>query len=226
MITVIIADDDPRVRQDFGTLLDLESDIDVVAVASDGLTAVDVSLRLRPDVVVMDVRMPGIDGIEATSRIRSSLARPSRVIVMTTFDFDDYVLGAVRAGASGFLLKDQAPELLASAVRTVAAGDATFAPRATARLLEKLVRPFQSRGSSLLTKREIEIIRFVALGRSNDEVAVLADIAKSTVKTHLSSIMLKLDLTSRLQIVVWAYEHGVASYGPGADDGEGRTYQS
>lgn len=212
MIDVVIADDDPRVRADFSTLLELEDDIRVVATAGDGEAAVVACERLRPHAVVMDVRMPHVDGIEATRRLRDGAGRGTRVLVVTTFDLDDYVLGAVRAGAAGFLLKDQAPDLLAPAVRTVARGDGIVSPRATARLLRELV-PVAAATTQDLTARELEIVRFVALGMSNEQVADVARISRATVKTHVSNVLVKLGLASRIQIAVWAYERGIVRLG-------------
>lgn len=217
-IRVVITDDDARVRHDFRQLLHLETDIECVAVAPDGVTAIEVCDRLTPDVVVMDVRMPGMDGIEATRHLRSRHTDHCRVLVITTFDLDDYVLNAVRAGASGFLLKDQAPEQLASAVRTIAAGNAIVAPRATARLLQEFIRPGpgarQTPGA--LTDRESHLVRLMAQGLSNEEIAAEAFISRATVKTHVSNILTKLNLASRIQIVVWAYENGLAHPPPPA----------
>ena len=210
-IRVVVADDDVRVRRDFRALLELESDIEVLAVVPDGSAAVEICSRLHPDVVVMDVRMPSVDGIEATRLLRSS-GLPTRVLVVTTFDLDQYVMAAVRAGASGFLVKDQAPERLAEAVRIVASGDAVVSPRATARLLQEFVDPAPTSGDSggRLTAREEEVVRLMARGLSNDDIAMEALISRATVKTHVSSILSKLGLSSRIQIVVWAYEHGFA----------------
>ncbi len=210
-IEAVIADDDPRVRRDFAILLDLEPDIAVVGTAANGAEAVEVCTALEPHVVVMDVRMPRTDGIEATRQLRRRFRDRCRVLVVTTFDLDDYVLGAVRAGAGGFVLKDQAPELLAAAVRTVAAGDGIVSPRATARLLRELVAPGRA-GERLpggLTDREADLVTLMARGLSNEEIAARARISRATVKTHVSNILAKLGLTSRLQIVVWAYEHGL-----------------
>ena len=208
---VVVADDDPRVREDFTALLDLEPDITVVGTAADGAAAIEVASRLLPHVVVMDVRMPGRDGIDATRALRRRHGDRCRVLVVTTFDLDEYVLGAVRAGAAGFLLKDQAPDLLASAVRTVAAGDAVVSPRATARLLRELVAPGPAghRLAAGLTERETEIVLLMARGLSNKEIAQQARITRATVKTHVSNILAKLGLSSRLQVTVWAYENGL-----------------
>lgn len=211
MLRIMICDDDQRVRDDFASILRDEDDIDVVATVADGFAAVSVGKRLWPDVVVMDVRMPGMNGIEATRALKAGATNTScGVLVVTTFDLDEYVLGAIRAGASGFLLKDEAADLLAEAVRTIAAGNAVVAPRATARLIAELTgaRPLADTGT--LSPREIEVVRLLALGSSNDEIAAAAHISKATVKSHVSSILTKLGLTSRIQIVVWAYEHGIA----------------
>lgn len=211
-LRVVVADDDPRVREDFTTLLDLEPDITVVGTAEDGAGAVATAGRLQPHVVVMDVRMPGRNGIEATRALRRRHHDRCRVLVVTTFDLDEYVLGAVRAGASGFLLKDQAPELLAPAVRTVAAGEGVVSPRATARLLRELVAPglADDRAPAGLTEREAEVVALMARGLSNEEIARRARITRATVKTHVSNVLAKLGLSSRLQVVVWAYENGLA----------------
>lgn len=209
-LRVVIVDDDPRVRHDFTELLELEPDIEVIGSAGDGEIGVELCIRLEPDVVVMDVRMPGRNGIEATHLLRTHFTTSCRVLVMTTFDLDDYVLGAVRAGASGFLLKDRAVETLADAVRTVAAGEAIVAPRATARLLAELVEPTTTKRNAAhpLTDRELDVVRLMARGLSNDDIAIAATISRATVKTHVSNILTKLGLTSRIQIVVWAYEQG------------------
>ena len=209
-LRVVIVDDDPRVRHDFTELLELETDIEVIGSAADGEIGVELCIRLEPDVVVMDVRMPRRNGIEATRLLRTQFTISCRVLVMTTFDLDDYVLGAVRAGASGFLLKDRAVETLADAVRTVAAGEAIVAPRATARLLAELVTPSVARPGAPhpLTDRELAVVQLLARGLSNDDIASAAMISRATVKTHVSNVLTKLGLTSRIQIVVWAYEHG------------------
>jgi DNA-binding NarL/FixJ family response regulator len=211
-ITVVIVDDDQRVLRNFAELVDLESDLVVIAQAHDGETAVDVCQRLRPDVVVMDARMPRLDGIEATRRLRLDNPPWAKVLVVTTFDLDEYVLGAARAGAAGFLLKDQAPEELARAIRLVASGEAIVSPRATARLLQEFVRqPPEPASDTGLTERETDIVRLMAQGMSNDEIAREAFISVGTVKSHVSNILSKLQLQSRIQIVVWAFEHGLSN---------------
>lgn len=211
-LSVVIADDDPRVRTDFTALLELEDDITVSGTAEDGRRTVEIATALQPHVVVMDVRMPGLNGIEATRLLRRTHRDRCRVLVVTTFDLDQYVLGAVRAGAAGFLLKDQAPELLAAAVRTVAAGEAIVSPRATARLLRELVDPALADRhlSAALTDRELTVVLLMARGLSNEQIAARARISRATVKTHVSNVLAKLNLDSRLQIVVWAYENGMA----------------
>jgi DNA-binding NarL/FixJ family response regulator len=211
-LRIMVVDDDPRIRSDFRDLLELEADLEVVAVAADGAEAVALSDRLRPDVVVMDVRMPVMNGIEATGLIRATNRDACRVLVVTTFDLDEYVLGAIRSGASGFLLKDQGADRLAEAVRIVAAGEAVVAPRATVRLLRELVPPppQPTRGGELgLSPRELDVVRLLTRGLSNAQIAAEAYISAATVKTHISSILSKLHLTSRLQIAVWAHEHGI-----------------
>ncbi len=217
-LRVVVADDDERVRSDFRDLLLLEQHIDVIGLAADGTTAVELCQRLLPDVVVMDIRMPGIDGIEATRQLRTDNPAHNRVLVVTTFDLDEYLLGAARAGAGGFLLKDQAPEQLGHAIRTIASGDGIVSPSATARLLYEFARPVSTtaRSSAMnqLTEREIEIVRLLARGLSNDDIADQAFVSTGTVKTHVSNVLSKLRLQSRIQIVVWAYEHGLAGQRP------------
>ena len=209
--TVVIADDDPRILRDFSLILGLEDDLAVVAAVADGSAAVECCRRLQPDVVVLDVRMPVMDGIEATRHIRALPDDPCRVLSVTTFDLDDYVLGTIRAGASGFLLKDQAPHLLAPAVRTVARGDGIVSPRATARLIQELVQPSVDplRPPNGLTTREEEVVRLLARGLTNEDIAERAFISKATVKSHVSHILTKLGLSTRLEVVVWAYERGL-----------------
>lgn len=214
-LRVVVADDDPRVRGDFRQLIELEPDLEVVTTVGDGRAAVAAGDRFRPEVVVMDVRMPGLDGIAATRRLRERHTDRCRVLVVTTFDLDEYVLGAVRAGAAGFLVKDQAPEALAGAIRTVAAGDGIVSPRATARLLRELVAPDDDDGGAgRLTARETDLVRLLARGLSNAKLAAALQISAATVKTHVSNVLAKLGLGSRLQLVVWAYDHGLA---PGRD---------
>jgi DNA-binding NarL/FixJ family response regulator len=221
-IRVVVADDQGLVRSGFTMLLGGEDDIDVVGEASNGAEAVALAARERPDVILMDVRMPVMDGLEATRRITgdASLAG-TRIVILTTFDLDEYVHEALRAGASGFLLKDTLPGELLTAVRVVAAGDALIAPRITRRLIEEFAkRPppgAATRDASLdqLTEREQEVLRLVAKGRSNAEIAGELFVSHATVKTHVSRLLMKLDARDRAQLVMIAYETGVAQ--PGAD---------
>ncbi|WP_432058655.1 response regulator [Streptomyces sp. bgisy022] len=234
---VIIVDDQAMVRAGFAALLAAQSDIDVVGEASDGARGVELSRRTRPDVVLMDVRMPEMDGLEATRRL---LAPPSgaggataaapvgpglagehrpRVLMLTTFDVDDYVYEALRAGASGFLLKDAPPADLIAAVRIVAAGDALLAPSVTRRLIADFARQRPAaRGRpetrlKALTERETEVLTLVARGRSNTEIAEILVLAEQTVKTHVSRVLTKLHLRDRAQAVVLAYESGLVTPG-------------
>jgi DNA-binding NarL/FixJ family response regulator len=213
-IRVIVADDDATIRTDLRRLLELEEDLEVVAVAHDGEHAVSQCQMLRPDVVVMDVRMPVLDGIAATRRIVGTDAQ-CHVLILTTFDLDDYVLGAIRAGAAGFLLKEQAPEVLAEAIRTVHRGEAILAPGATARLFAKLAAPSEPVAPVLdfLTRREQQVLTLIADGASNEDIASTLVVSLATVKTHVSNLFTKLDVTNRVQIVAWAYQHGVVRIG-------------
>ena len=214
-ITVLVADDQPVVRAGFETILASQDDIDVVGEASDGLEAVQHATRLRPDVVLMDVRMPNLDGIEATRRIAGpGVADPLRVLILTTFDLDDYVYEALRAGASGFLLKDVNRHDLVAAVRTVAAGEALLAPTVTRRLIEEFARrPAPGRvpppALDALTGREREVLELVARGRSNAEIASELYVGEATVKSHVGHVLMKLGLRDRVQAVIYAYEVGV-----------------
>jgi DNA-binding NarL/FixJ family response regulator len=219
MIRVLIADDQTLVRAGFRSLLERGDEITVVAEAGDGGEAVALARRERPDVVLMDIRMPGTDGIEATQRIVDDPElRDVRVIVLTTFELDEYVFAALRAGASGFLLKDVEPDDLRSAVRTVAAGDALLAPRVTSRLIAEFVAlPTSDRPSppelDELTNREREMMAMAAEGLSNAEIAERFVISPATVKTHVSRAMLKLGARDRSQLVVLAYESGLVRPG-------------
>ncbi len=212
-IRVIVADDQEIVRTGLTMILDAQPDIEVVGVAADGHQAVQLALDLRPDVGLFDIRMPGIDGIEATRRLAGpTVDRPLAVVVITTFDHDEYVYAALKAGARGFLLKDAGPELLAQAIRAAAEGDALIAPSITARLLLAFAdsRPGQSRAQphEALTEREEEVLRTVARGRTNAEVARELHISLSTVKSHIASLMGKLGARNRVEIAIWAYETG------------------
>jgi DNA-binding NarL/FixJ family response regulator len=211
MIRVLLADDQELVRSGFRLILDLADGIEVVGEAADGREAVRLAKELQPDVVLMDVRMPELDGIEATRRLRQAGAE-ARVLVLTTFDLDEYVYAAVRAGASGFLLKDAPREQLVAAVRTVARGEALLAPAITQRLIERFVsRPplEEAPGLAELSAREREVLRLVARGLSNGEIAAALVIGEATVKTHVARILRKLELRDRVQAVVYAYETGV-----------------
>jgi DNA-binding NarL/FixJ family response regulator len=221
-IRVLLTDDQELVRTGFRMILDGEIDIEVVGEAADGGGAIDLARRLRPEVIVMDVRMPGIDGVEATRRIAAdpSLAG-TRVLVLTTFDADEHVVEALRAGASGFLLKDVTPADFVKAIRIVAAGEALLAPSITARLLGRFARlpiPADERladALAQLTDREREVLRLVAQGLSNGEIARHLTLAEPTVKTHVSHLLMKLDLRDRAQLVAIAYETGVVRPGSG-----------
>jgi DNA-binding NarL/FixJ family response regulator len=218
-IRVVVADDQALVRAGFAKLLEAEHDLRIVAQAADGLEAIEAVLRTRPDVVLMDIRMPRLDGIEATRRIRAREHAP-RVIMLTTFDLDEYVYDALKAGASGFLLKDAPPEQLVAGVRVVAAGDALLAPAVTRRLIEEFARHPTPRPDgppelAELTAREREILTFMARGRSNSEIAAQLVIGESTVKTHVGNVLMKLNLRDRVHAVVLAYETGLVR--PGDD---------
>ncbi len=221
-ITVAIVDDQELVRAGFRMILDAEPDIDVVGEAADGEAAELLARRERPDVVLMDVRMPGVDGIEATRRICGPAGAPgTRVLMLTTFDLDDYVFDALRAGASGFLLKDVPPDRLVEAVRLVAGGDGLLAPQVTRRLIEEFSRQpatHPAAGMELLTDREVEVLRELASGRSNAEIAEALYVGETTVKTHVSRILTKLDLRDRVQAVVAAYESGLVRPGVVPED--------
>ncbi|MEU0831228.1 response regulator [Streptomyces sp. NPDC056231] len=214
-IRVLIADDQMMVRQGFTVLLDAEPGIEVVGQAVDGLDAVSKVAELAPDVVLMDVRMPVLGGIEATRRITSPPGARVKVLILTTFDLDEYVYEALRAGASGFLLKDASAEELAHAVRVVASGDALLAPNITKRLIAEFSRmtaapraPLKDRVGHL-TERETEVLSLIAQGLSNAEIAQLLVVAEQTTKTHVSRILAKLGLRDRTQAAVFAYETGL-----------------
>jgi DNA-binding NarL/FixJ family response regulator len=212
-VRVVIADDQTLVRGGFRMILDAREDIDVVGEAADGDEAVALVERQAPDVVLMDVRMPNVDGIEATRRIVAS-GSPARVVVLTTYDVDEYVFAALRAGASGFMLKDVRPAELVDAIRVVARGDALLAPTVTRRLLDRFAdtlpdATFRPPDLGELTEREVEVLRFVALALSNAEIAKRLHLTEATVKTHVSSVLRKLDLRDRVQAVVFAYDVGL-----------------
>jgi DNA-binding NarL/FixJ family response regulator len=217
VIRVLIADDQDLVRTGFRVILSAEADIDVVGEADDGREAIEAAAALHPDVVVMDIRMPNLDGIEATRRIAGG-ARAPRVLILTTFDLDEYVYEALRAGASGFLLKDAGADELIHAVRVVAAGDALLGPSITRRLIEDYARrpAVREQPAALadLTPRELEVLRLLARGLSNADIARELVLGDATVKTHVARIFGKLDLHDRAQAVVLAYESGLVQ--PGA----------
>ena len=219
-IRVLIADDQALVRAGFRMVLEAESDLQVVGEAGDGAEAVAAAREQRPDVILMDVRMPNVDGLEATRQVLAgSDGDGPRVLILTTFDLDEYVYEALKAGASGFLLKDAPPEDLVDAIRVVARGDALLAPAIMRRVIEEYVRnaPAAAAASSPrleeLTARELEILRLVARGLSNAEIAREAFVSETTVKTHVAHILMKLQLRDRVQAVVFAYEHGVVTRG-------------
>jgi DNA-binding NarL/FixJ family response regulator len=214
-IRVLIADDQMMVRQGFTVLLNAEPGIEVVGQAVDGLDALEKAARLAPDVVLMDIRMPRLGGIDATRRLTEAPGPTARVLVLTTFDLDEYVYEALRSGASGFLLKDASADELAQAVRVVAAGDALLAPNITKRLIAEFSRvsagpraPSRERVGAL-TERETEVLSLVAQGLSNAEIAMRLVVAEQTVKTHVSRILVKLGLRDRTQAAVYAYESGL-----------------
>jgi DNA-binding NarL/FixJ family response regulator len=224
MIRVLIADDQGLVRGGFRMILDSQPDIEVVGEAGNGREAIALARELEPDVVLMDIRMPELDGLAATRRLLAVDGGP-RVLIVTTFDADEYVYAAMRAGASGFVLKDLRPEGLAEAVRVVATGEALLAPAITRRLIEQFVRrppPGAARPAELdaLTDREVEVLRLVARGLSNGEIASSLFLSEATVKTHLTHILTKLGVRDRVQAVVLAYESGLVQPGESASKGD------
>ncbi|MEU6988428.1 response regulator transcription factor [Streptomyces sp. NPDC046324] len=218
MIRVVLADDQTLVRAGFRSILADEDDIEVVGEAADGEQAIALARELRPDVVLMDIRMPGLDGLEATRRITADARLEGvRVVILTTFDVDDYVYGALRAGASGFLVKDTEPMELLHGVRVVARGDALIAPAITRRLIAEFAgrskQPDPSPRLNALTEREREVMGLVGAGLSNDEIARRLVLSPATAKTHVSRIMTKLDVRDRAQLVILAYESGMITPG-------------
>jgi DNA-binding NarL/FixJ family response regulator len=219
---VLIVDDQALVRAGFKMILEAETDMEVVGEATDGLEALDRVRELLPDVVLMDVRMPNLDGIEATRRLINEQQADTKVVMLTTFDMDEYVYEALRAGASGFLLKDVPPEQLVAGIRAVASGDALLAPSVTRRVIEEYVRrpPDSVRTAPPelgdLTDRELEVLRLIARGLSNAEIAKELFVSDTTVKTHVARILMKLRLRDRVQAVVYAYESGLVQPGGAA----------
>jgi DNA-binding NarL/FixJ family response regulator len=219
MIRVLIVDDQSLVRAGFRMILESEEDIEVVGESADGAEALEAAAELSPDVILMDVRMPNVDGLEATRRLLEGKAEGPRVLILTTFDLDEYVYEALRVGASGFLLKDTPPEQLVEAIHVVSNGDALLSPVITRRVIEEFVRrpPESVRKPppelEELTVRELEMLRYVARGLSNAEIAKEAYVSETTVKTHIAHILMKLHLRDRVQAVVFAYENGVVAPG-------------
>ena len=217
MISVAIADDQALVRRGFRLILEIEPDLEVVGEAADGDEAVAMCRELRPDIVLMDVRMPGTDGVSATDRIVQQDQSPTRIIMLTTFDMDDYVYGALQAGASGFLLKDVEPEVLVAGIRSVHSGEALLAPQITRRMIEhylsrrRLPRGQVDRRLTRLTPRERDILLLMATGRTNPEIAAELVLSETTVKTHVGRVLAKLDARDRVQVVIFAYEAGLIS---------------
>jgi DNA-binding NarL/FixJ family response regulator len=216
-IRIVLADDQPLVRGGFRLILEAEDDVQVVGEASDGEEAIAITRRLQPDLVLMDVQMPKLDGLEATRRIAQDVGIRSRVLILTTFEQDDYVFEALRAGASGFMLKNAAPEELVHAVRVVAAGDALLAPSITRRVIAEYSQRAAPRKNDAaldqLTERELEVLRLLATGKSNAELATHLYLGEGTIKTHVSHLLGKLGLRDRVQAVVFAYESGVVEPG-------------
>jgi DNA-binding NarL/FixJ family response regulator len=210
-IRVLVADDQSMVRAGFRMLLGKEADIEVVAEASNGLEAVDKAARFRPTVVLMDIRMPELDGLQATRRILAA-DDSARILILTTFDLDEYVYEALRAGASGFVLKDDPPEQLLAAVRIIAGGEALLSPAITKRVIKqftRIPRPAPPKELEDLTERELDVLRLIARGHSNAEIGRELYISDATVKTHITHILQKLNLRDRVQAVVLAYETGL-----------------
>ncbi|HEY1530500.1 MAG TPA: response regulator transcription factor [Galbitalea sp.] len=211
-IRVVLVDDQSLVRNGFRMILESEDDIEIVGEAADGERAVELVLEVAPDVVAMDVQMPILDGLAATRRI-IELESTARVLILTTFDRDDYLFEALTAGASGFLLKNASPEALIEAIRVLARGDALLAPEVTRRVIQRFagheVRPVTASDTEALTDRERDVVALVAQGLTNAEVAVNLHVGEATVKTHVSHVLRKLGLRDRTQLVIWAYESGV-----------------
>ena len=223
-VRLVVADDQPLVREGLRKIFEADADLEVVGVAADGRAAVELTRRVRPDVVVMDIRMPVLDGIDAT-RQATRLPDPPRVLVLTTFDLDDYVFGALRAGASGFLLKDAAPEVLIAAVHTIARGDGLLDPAVTRAVVERFARspePDPGRGDRLarLSQREEEVFRLLVRGCSNREIGRRLFVSEATVKTHVNAVLRKLEVRDRVQAVIFGYESGAVRPGETGETGE------
>ncbi len=216
-VRVVLVDDQALIRTGFKMILESEDDIEVVGEASDGEQAISMTRSVRPDVVLMDVQMPTMDGLEATGRIVRDANIPSRIVILTTFERDDYVFEALRAGASGFLLKNAPSEELVHAVRVVAAGDALLAPSVTRKVIEGFIRRPAHHSNEVelrrLTERETEILRLLATGKSNSELAAHLFVGEGTIKTHVSSVLTKLGIRDRMQAVIFAYESGLIEPG-------------
>jgi len=212
VIRVLIADDQAMVRTGFGMIIGAQSDMAVVGEAADGVEAVELARRLRPDVVLLDIRMPRLDGLEALRLLAGpGVADPIRVVVVTTFDLDEYVHTALSNGACGFLLKDSGPALLVEAVRAAVSGDALISPSITVRLLEHLSPPAFPHDDAGLSPRELDVVKLVARGLTNAEIAAQLFIAVGTVKTHLASVQMKLPARNRVEIAAWAWERRLVS---------------
>jgi DNA-binding NarL/FixJ family response regulator len=214
MVNVLLADDDELTRTGLRLIIESDPDLTVVGEAADGLEAIHLTRALRPEVVVMDIRMPGVDGLEATRRIVQETQDGPRILILTTFELDEYVFGALRAGASGFLLKRSSPEVLIEGIRVVAAGDSLLAPSVTRRLIREFARQPDTPALpvaplEMLTQREREVLALVGAGLSNGELAARLYISEATVKTHVKRILMKLGLRDRIQAVVLAYETGL-----------------
>jgi DNA-binding NarL/FixJ family response regulator len=212
---VLLVDDQPLLRTGFRMILSAESDLTVVGEAGDGASAVELARRLKPDVVLMDIRMPGMDGIQATRALAGpGVEDPIKVLILTTFGLDEYVVESLRAGASGFLLKDAPPEDLVEAIKIVAAGEALLAPSVTRRLLDRVASRLPPANDTIpalsdLTERELEVLKLLARGLSNAEIAEKLVVSETTVKTHVSRVLAKLDIRDRVQAVILAYETGL-----------------
>lgn len=219
-IKVLLADDQAMVRAGIHMILEAETDIKVIGEAEDGAKAVHAARSLKPDVVLMDIQMPGMNGLDATRQITQNPANTSRVLILTTFERDDYIFEALRAGASGFILKNAPPEDLIEAVRVIAGGNALLAPSVTKRIItefaQRPARPEYKTKLAHLTEREAEVLRLIAKGKTNAEIAADLYVGEATVKTHISNVLMKLDLRDRVQAVVYAYESGLIS--PGSDE--------